>query len=65
MGISPYKGLKWLKLGYDITDGRILTRRAQSAVEGAKLGQNGLKVGSKHLFEHPKWSGITFGKTHF
>ena len=20
---------------------------------------------SKHLFEHPKWSGITFGKTRF
>ena len=26
MGICPYKGLKWLKLGYDITAGRILTR---------------------------------------
>ena len=25
MGICPYKGLKWLKLGYDITAGRILT----------------------------------------
>ena len=34
-------------------------------VEGAKIGQNGLKMGSKHLFEHPKWSGITFGKTCF
>ena len=26
MGICPYKGLKWLKLGYDIIAGRILTR---------------------------------------
>ena len=26
MGICPYKGLKWLKLGYDITAGGILTR---------------------------------------
>ena len=32
-------------------------------VEGAKIGQNGLKTGQRHLFEHPKWSGITFGKT--
>ena len=24
--LAPYKGLKWLKLGYDITVGRILTR---------------------------------------
>ena len=34
-------------------------------VEGAKIGQNGLKMGSKHLFEHPKWSAITFGKICF
>ena len=26
---------------------------------------NGLKKGSFHLFVHPKWSGIIFGKTHF
>ena len=26
MGICPYKRLKWLKLGYDITAGGILTR---------------------------------------
>ena len=26
MGICPYKGLKWLKLGYDSTAGTILTR---------------------------------------
>ena len=25
----------------------------------------GLKKGSFHLFVHPKWSGIIFGKTHF
>ena len=36
-----------------------------NVAEGAKLGQNGLKMGSKHLFEHPQWSRITFGKTHF
>ena len=26
---------------------------------------NGLKMGSFHLFRHPKWSRIIFGKTHF
>ena len=26
---------------------------------------NGLKKGSFHLFVHPKWSRIIFGKTHF
>ena len=31
--------------------------------EGAKLDQNGLKMGSKHLFMHPQWSRVTFGKT--
>ena len=34
-------------------------------VEGAKLGQNRVKMGQKHLFEHPKWSKFTFGKTRF
>ena len=33
--------------------------------EGAKLDQTGLKMGSKHLFVHPQWSKVTFGKTHF
>ena len=32
---------------------------------GAKMGRNGLKKGSFHLFRHPKWSWIIFGKTHF
>ena len=27
--------------------------------------QNKLKMGSFQLFMQPKWSGITFGKTHF
>ena len=31
----------------------------------AKLGQNGLKMGPKHLFVHPHWSGVTFGKNAF
>ena len=34
-------------------------------VEVAKLGQNGLKTGSKHLFEHPKWSGSLLEKRGF
>ena len=33
--------------------------------EGTKLDQNGLKMGSKHLFVHPEWSKITFGKMCF
>ena len=32
---------------------------------GAKMACNWLKRGSFHLFRHPKWSRITFGKTHF
>ena len=31
----------------------------------AKMACNGLKRGSFHLFRHPKWSRIIFGKTHF
>ena len=31
---------------------------------GPELGCNGLKMGSFHLFRHPKWFGIIFGKTH-
>ena len=33
--------------------------------EGAKIDQNGLKMGSKHLFVHPQWSRITLGRTRF
>ena len=33
--------------------------------EGTKLDQNGLKIRSKHLFVHPRWSEITFGKMCF
>ena len=29
------------------------------------MAQNRLKMGSFHLFVHPKWSTITFGKTRF
>ena len=32
---------------------------------GAKMACNGLKMGSFHLFRHPKWSRIIFGNTHF
>ena len=32
---------------------------------GAKMACNGLKMGSFHLFRHPKWARIIFGKTHF
>ena len=32
---------------------------------GAKMACHGLKKGSFHLFVHPKWSRIIFGKTHF
>ena len=32
---------------------------------GAKMACNGLKRGSFHLFRHPKWSRIIFGKTYF
>ena len=31
----------------------------------AKMACNGLKKGSFHLFRHPKWCRIIFGKTHF
>ena len=30
-----------------------------------KTRPNGLKMGSKHLSKHPKWLGITFGRTFF
>ena len=33
--------------------------------EGTKLDQNGLKMGSIHLFVHPQWFNITLGKTCF
>ena len=32
---------------------------------GGKTGCNRLKKGPFHLFRHPKWSRIIFGKTHF
>ena len=32
---------------------------------GAKMACNGLKMGSFHLFRHPKWCRIIFGKTLF
>ena len=32
---------------------------------GAKMACNGLKMGSFHLFRHPEWSRIIFGKKHF
>ena len=31
---------------------------------GAKMAYNGLKMGTFHLFAHPKCSGIIFGETH-
>ena len=31
----------------------------------ANRGQNGRKMTSFHLFVHPKWSNIIFGKTRF
>ena len=31
----------------------------------AKTRHQGLKMGPNHLFEHPEWSRITFGKTRF
>ena len=31
----------------------------------AKTRHHGLKMGQNHLFEHPEWSWITFGKTRF
>ena len=34
-------------------------------LEGPKWLANGLKMGSFHLFRHPKWLRIIFGKTHF
>ena len=30
-----------------------------------KTRQHGLKMSPNHLFEHPEWSWITFGKTRF
>ena len=30
-----------------------------------KTRHHGLKMGSKHLFEHLKWSGINLGRMHF
>ena len=32
---------------------------------GAKMPQNGLKLGSFHPFVHPKWSRMGFGKMRF
>ena len=34
-------------------------------LRGAKMATIGLKMGSFHLFAHPKGSTISFGKTHF
>ena len=34
-------------------------------VEGAKLGRNGLKMGSFHVFVHPQWCRISFAKACF
>ena len=34
-------------------------------LRGGKLAQYGLKMSSLHLFVHPKWSTITFGKPIF
>ena len=31
----------------------------------AKIHHHGLKIRQKHLYEHPKWCRITFGKTRF
>ena len=31
----------------------------------AKMACNGLKMGSFHLFRHPQWCRIIFGKTHY
>ena len=31
----------------------------------AKTRHHGLKMRQNHLFEHPEWSWITFGKTRF
>ena len=31
----------------------------------AQMRHHGLKLGRKHLFEHPRWSKITFGKMQF
>ena len=41
------------------------TTRCIHVAERTKLDQNGLKMGSKHLFVHALWSTITFGKTRF
>ena len=32
---------------------------------GQKTRHHGLKTSQNHLFEHPEWPRITFGKTHF
>ena len=34
-------------------------------IGGAKMSCNGPKMGSFHLFAHPKWSRMISGKTHF
>ena len=34
-------------------------------IKKAKTRHHGLKMGPNHLFEHPEWSTITFGKTRF
>ena len=38
---------------------------AFGGLEGAKMAQNGFKMGPLHLFVHPKGPIMTFGKRHF
>ena len=39
--------------------------RRVSDFRGAKIAQNEQKMGSFHLYVHPKWPGMIFEKMHF
>ena len=61
---TPLPNSRWLyhtalRYGRRVQLGAYMWRKG---LDWVKAGSNRAK---KHLFEHPKWSGITFGKTCF
>ena len=74
-GIVSFDHPKWSKINFGkahfghIFDAFLVPKRpifkAFGTLEGPKKAQSGLKMGSFHLFVHPKWSTITLRKMHF
>ena len=58
-GLGPHWGRHRSRVRHKCTNSCVHVAR------WAKVGQNGLKMGPIHTFEHPKWPKIIFGKTHF